>query len=162
MVNKNVNRGRGILVLKIGIALLPISYQPISFSEQFLDDSTLKGGLYYWQRDRSRKELNPESDKYKKYVDNLKHSTVNASLDYSSGYFQDVIGLDLAAFTAIELSNSTQRRLMKLVLVMQKRVGMKNGPVIEVVSAFIKQRLKCNMVRFGAEAVISNQQDKHY
>lgn len=104
MVNKNVNRGRGILVLKIGIALLPISYQPISFSEQFLDDSTLKGGLYYWQRDRSRKELNPESDKYKKYVDNLKHSTVNASLDYSSGYFQDVIGLDLAAFTAIELS----------------------------------------------------------
>ncbi len=106
MVNKSVNYGRGLLVLKIAIALAPISYPSISFAEQFLDDSTLKGGLYYWQRDRSRKELSPDSDKYKKYVDNLKHSTVNASLDFSSGYFQDVIGLDLAAFTAIELSNS--------------------------------------------------------
>ncbi|WP_040690914.1 chitoporin ChiP [Providencia burhodogranariea] len=105
MININVNSGRRILALKIMITLLPITYQPISFAEQFLDNSTLKGGIYYWQRDRSRKDLNPASDKYKKYVDNLKHSSANASLDFSSGYFQDVIGLDLAAFTAVELSN---------------------------------------------------------
>ncbi|CAK7036831.1 MAG: Chitoporin [Providencia sp.] len=106
MVNKHVNTGRKLLVLKIAIAMLPIGYHPIMQAEQFLEDSTLKGGLYYWQRDRSRKDLDPNSDKYKKYADNLKHSTFNASLDFSSGYFQDSIGLDLAGFTAIELSNS--------------------------------------------------------
>ncbi len=106
MVNKNVNTGRKLLVLKIAIAMLPIGYQPIMHAEQFLEDSKLTGGLYYWQRDRSRKDLDPNSDKYKKYADNLKHSTFNASLDFSSGYFQDIIGLDLAGFTAIELSNS--------------------------------------------------------
>ncbi|MGQ7951570.1 ChiP family protein, partial [Providencia huashanensis] len=106
MVNKHVNTGRKLLVLKIAIAMLPIGYHPIMQAEQFLEDSTLKGGLYYWQRDRSRKDLDPNSDKYKKYADNLKHSTFNASLDFSSGYFQDFIGLDLAGFTAIELSNS--------------------------------------------------------
>lgn len=52
MVNKNVKYDRGLLALKIVIVLAPISYQPISFSGQFIDDSTLKGGLYYWQRDR--------------------------------------------------------------------------------------------------------------
>ncbi|MBO2888115.1 ChiP family protein, partial [Providencia rettgeri] len=66
MVNKNVNTGRKLLVLKIAIAMLPIGYQPIMHAEQFFEDSKLTGGLYYWQRDRSRKDLDSNSDKYKK------------------------------------------------------------------------------------------------
>lgn len=70
----------------------------------FISDSTLKGGIFYIQRDRERKDLNVNSDNYGKYVANLKHATFNANLDYSSGYFADIIGFDLAGYGAIELN----------------------------------------------------------
>lgn len=65
----------------------------------FIDDSTLKGGVFYIQRDRERKDM-----KTGDYKNNLKHSTFNINLDYSSGYFADKIGFDLAAYGAIELN----------------------------------------------------------
>lgn len=71
----------------------------------FIDDSSLAGGIYYWQRHRERKDLHPDSEKYKQYTSNLHHSTINANLDLSSGFAGDWIGIDLAAFTAVELSN---------------------------------------------------------
>ncbi|MFH8135049.1 OprD family outer membrane porin [Pantoea osteomyelitidis] len=72
----------------------------------FIDDSTLKGDIYYLQRIRDRKDLHPESDGYGQYRANLHHATFNASLDYSSGYVNEFAGVDLAAFGALEMSNS--------------------------------------------------------
>jgi len=86
----------------ISSALVPDSVQ----AEGFIDNSTLGGGVYYWQRHRERKDLQPGSDKYGQYTANLHHSTINANLDFSSGFAGDWIGLDLAAFTALELSNT--------------------------------------------------------
>lgn len=43
---------------------------PQASAAGFIDDSTLTGGIYYWQRERDRK--NVETDKYET---NLSHST---------------------------------------------------------------------------------------
>ncbi|BCU56485.1 chitoporin ChiP [Enterobacter kobei] len=67
----------------------------------FIDDSTLTGGVYYWQRERDRKDVNED-----KYKTNLSHSTWNANLDFQSGYVADMFGLDVAAFTAIEMAEN--------------------------------------------------------
>ncbi|MGE9550820.1 chitoporin ChiP [Erwinia amylovora] len=80
-------------------------YLPQAAATGFVDDASLTGGLYYWQRHRERKDLGPDSDKYGQYQQNLHHSTFNGNLDFSSGYAADFIGLDLAAFGAVELSN---------------------------------------------------------
>ncbi|MBV7403945.1 chitoporin [Enterobacter sp. ENT03] len=69
----------------------------------FIDDSTLTGGVYYWQRERDRKDVNDG-----KYKTNLSHSTWNANLDFQSGYVADMFGLDVAAFTAIEMAESAE------------------------------------------------------
>ncbi|MFU2318419.1 chitoporin ChiP [Rahnella sp. PCH160] len=87
----------------------------------FIDDSTLTGGVYYWQRERDRKDLNktkeetrPDGSKvtvnnpdYDKYATNLSHATANLNLDFSSGYAWDMFGIDIAAFTAIELAEAS-------------------------------------------------------
>lgn len=44
---------------------------PQVHAEGFIDDSTLTGGIYYWQRERDRKDVT-DHDKYKT---NLSHST---------------------------------------------------------------------------------------
>jgi len=75
------------------------------YASGFIDDSSLEGGVYYWQRHRERKDLHIDSDKYKQYTSNLHHSTINTNLDFSSGFAGDWIGLDLAAFAAVEISN---------------------------------------------------------
>lgn len=75
---------------------------PEARAEGFIDDSTLTGGIYYWQRERDRKDVT-DGDKYKT---NLSHSTWNASLDFQSGYAADMFGLDIAAFTAIEMAEN--------------------------------------------------------
>ena len=41
-----------------------------------------------------------------KYKTNLSHSTWNANLDFQSGYAADMFGLDIAAFTAIEMAEN--------------------------------------------------------
>ena len=75
---------------------------PEARAEGFIDDSTLTGGIYYWQRERDRKDVT-DGDKYKT---NLSHSTWNANLDCQSGYAADMFGLDIAAFTAIEMAEN--------------------------------------------------------
>jgi hypothetical protein len=88
--------------------LLPVSPQcragcaPQASAAGFIDDSTLTGGIYYWQRERDRKDVT-DGDKYKT---NLSHSTWNANLDFQSGYAADMFGLDIAAFTAIEMAEN--------------------------------------------------------
>lgn len=77
---------------------------PQASAAGFIDDSTLTGGIYYWQRERDRKDVT-DNDKYKT---NLSHSTWNANLDFQSGYAADMFGLDIAAFTAIEMAESSE------------------------------------------------------
>ena len=60
---------------------------PEARAEGFIDDSTLTGGIYYWQRERDRKDVT-DGDKYKT---NLSHSTWNANLDFQSGYAADIL-----------------------------------------------------------------------
>lgn len=78
---------------------------PDATAAGFIDDASLTGGVYYWQRHRERKDLNPDSDKFGQYQQNLHHSTFNSNLDFSSGYVADIIGLDLAVFGALEMSD---------------------------------------------------------
>lgn len=94
---------RSALALAIAgvTAMSGLMVSPKAQAEGFIDDSTLTGGVYYWQRERDRKDV--ESDKYKT---NLAHSTWNANLDFQSGYAADMFGLDLAAFTAIEMAEN--------------------------------------------------------
>lgn len=68
----------------------------------FVDDSTLTGGIYYWQRERDRKDV-LDNEKYKT---NLSHATWNANLDFQSGYAANMFGLDIAVFTAIEMAEN--------------------------------------------------------
>ncbi|VTN15021.1 outer membrane porin, OprD family [Raoultella terrigena] len=77
---------------------------PQASAAGFIDDSTLTGGIYYWQRERDRKDVT-DGDKYKT---NLSHSTWNANLDFQSGYAADMFGIDVAAFTAIEMAESSE------------------------------------------------------
>ncbi|STE87584.1 putative outer membrane porin [Escherichia coli] len=103
---------------------------PEARAEGFIDDSTLTGGIYYWQRERDRKDVT-DGDKYKT---NLSHSTWNANLDFQSGYAADMFGLDIAAFTAIEMAETataptrTKSRFQKVIKPMTK-----TGPATKAV-----------------------------
>ncbi|WP_392404506.1 chitoporin ChiP [Edwardsiella piscicida] len=96
---------RSVLALAVAAATLGSGFMAPSQAqaEGFIDDSTMTGGIYYWQRERDRKDV--ETGQYKT---NLSHSTWNASLDFSSGYAADFIGLDVGAFTAIEMAESAE------------------------------------------------------
>jgi len=84
----------------------------------FIDDSSLTGGLYYWQRERDRRDMNKTIEEtrpdgtqvtvnnpdYNKYATNIAHSAANINLDFSSGYAWDLFGIDLAALSAFEFA----------------------------------------------------------
>lgn len=95
---------RSALALAIAgaTALTGFISAPAAHAAGFIDDSTLTGGIYYWQRERDRKDVT-DDDKYKT---NLSHATWNANLDFQSGYVADMFGLDVAAFTAIEMAEN--------------------------------------------------------
>ncbi|MEQ4925181.1 chitoporin ChiP [Proteus hauseri] len=105
MVMQHAKPGRVALAV-MGALLVTALPAHVSYAEGFIDDSTLTGGLYYWQRDRDRKQIEPGSPDHGKYKANLHHSSANANLDFSSGYLADFIGIDLAAFGALELNTS--------------------------------------------------------
>lgn len=105
MVMQHAKPGRVALAV-MGALLVTALPAHVSYAEGFIDDSTLTGGLYYWQRDRDRKQVEPGSPDHGKYKANLHHSSANANLDFSSGYLGNFIGIDLAAFGALELNTS--------------------------------------------------------
>lgn len=96
---------RKTLALAVAGAILGSGFvmAPEAQAEGFIDDSTLTGGVYYWQRQRDRKDV--ETGDFKT---NLSHSTWNANLDFNSGYAADMFGIDVAAFTAIEMAESSE------------------------------------------------------
>ncbi len=69
-----------------------------SAASKFYEDHKLSGGIFYFQRDRQRK--NAEGT----YETNLAHGTAQVSLNYNSGYAWNVIGLDVGGFGAADLS----------------------------------------------------------
>ena len=94
---------RSALALAIAgvTAMSSLAITPEAKAEGFIDDSTLTGGIYYWQRERDRKDVTED-----KYKTNLSHSTWNANLDFQPGYAADMFGLDIAAFTATEMAEN--------------------------------------------------------
>ena len=74
---------------------------PEARAEGFIDDSTLTGGIYYWQRERDRKDVPTAINTKPTFL-----TPRNASLDFQSGYAADMFGLDIAAFTAIEMAEN--------------------------------------------------------
>lgn len=67
----------------------------------FFDDASLSGGVYYFQRDRRR--YNRDKGRY---TNNLNHATVQANLDFSSGFLGGAVGVDFAVFASADLHNS--------------------------------------------------------
>jgi hypothetical protein len=64
---------------------------------------TLTGGIYYWQRQRDRKDVT-DGDKYKTNLS----LPWNTNLDFQSGYAADMFGIDVAVFAAIEMAESSE------------------------------------------------------
>lgn len=89
-----------ILLVSGMLAVIPVA--PAT-AAGFVDDSLLTGSLYYWQRHRERKDMNPGSPHYGQYKTNLHHSTTTARLDYSSGFYDETVGVDLGAFATVDL-----------------------------------------------------------
>ncbi len=96
---------RSTLALAIAsvTALSGFVAMPEAKAAGFIEDSSLTGGIYYWQRERDRKDVEDNG----KYKTNLSHSTWNANLDYQSGFAADMFGIDVAIFTAIEMAESS-------------------------------------------------------
>lgn len=138
---------RSALALAIAgvTAMSGLVVTPEAKAAGFIDDSTLTGGIYYWQRERDRKDV--AEDKYKT---NLSHSTWNANLDFQSGYAADMFGLDIAAFTAIEMAeNGDSGHPNEIAFSSSKKLTMKTGPVIRVVSACTRPQRNLNTARSG-------------
>lgn len=79
-----------------------ISLSPESYASGFFEDSRLTGDIYYWQRERDRKEAGQSN-----YQTNLSHGTWNGHLDFSSGTVGGLFSAEIAAFTAIEMMESS-------------------------------------------------------
>lgn len=89
-------------------AVLPSSEAPSGTSSPllepsfpFLDDASISGSLYYFQRIRNR--YNPAEDKYDT---NLHHATGQLSMEFNSGWLGNFFGLDVGAFAALDFQNS--------------------------------------------------------
>ena len=100
----NAKRKALALAIACATALPGLSFTPSASATGFVDDATLTGGIYYWQRQRDRKDVT-DGDKYKT---NLSHSTWNTNLDFQSGYAADMFGIDVAVFAAIEMAESSE------------------------------------------------------
>ncbi|SCC06865.1 outer membrane porin, OprD family [Gilliamella intestini] len=70
------------------------------YENHFFDDASLTGNVFFWNRDRDRKDI--ETNKYKS---NIRQSTFNSNLDYRSGYIADKFAIELGGYGAWEVSN---------------------------------------------------------
>ncbi|WP_081296881.1 MULTISPECIES: OprD family outer membrane porin [unclassified Gilliamella] len=70
------------------------------YENNFVDDASLTGNVFFWNRDRDRKDI--ETDKYKS---NIRQSTFNSNLDFRSGYIANRFAIELGGYGAWEVSN---------------------------------------------------------
>ena len=79
------------------------SVEPAQSQEElrgFLHDSTFSATLYYFQRYRDRLDVNRGD-----YGINLSHASGQLSLDFESGYAEDIIGVDFGIFGSMDFYN---------------------------------------------------------
>ena len=82
----------------------------------------------------------------------------NANLDFQSGYAADMFGIDIAAFTAIEMNESSESGHPNEIAFSSKNKGYdEDYPAIRAGLAFIKQQLNLNTAQLGRVPVTFNQ-----
>ncbi|OCG69309.1 OprD family outer membrane porin [Gilliamella sp. Fer4-1] len=86
-----------ILSLSVLTSTIPVYASNVN---QFIDDSSLTGNVFFWNRDRERKDIDEH-----KYEKNLRHTSFNANLDFRSGYIADKFAIELGGYGAWEVSN---------------------------------------------------------
>jgi len=69
-------------------------------ANSFIDDASATGNIYFWNRDRERKDIATDH-----YRSNIRQSTFNANLDVRSGYLADMVAVELGGYGAWEVSN---------------------------------------------------------
>lgn len=84
------------------------------YASHFLDDASVGGNIFFWNRDRERRNIeetrDPNTNKVisrhvGKYKSNIRQSTFNANLDIKSGYIADMLAVELGGYGAWEVSN---------------------------------------------------------
>lgn len=88
-----------IAILIGGFLFLDVSASVVQASS-FTDDAVIQGNVFFWNRDRVRKDIVAD-----KFEDNLVHTTANISLDVVTGYINDILNFEVGGFYAWELSN---------------------------------------------------------
>ena len=119
----------------------------------FIEDSTLTGGIYYWQRERDRKDVTED-----KYKTNLSHSTWNANRISSRDMPPICSGSILPRSPQLKwpkMATAAIRTKLRSPPVIKPTT--KTGPAIKAVSACIKRLQNSNMARSGRGVVISSQ-----
>ncbi|MFQ0971779.1 MULTISPECIES: OprD family outer membrane porin [Gilliamella] len=86
-----------ILSLSILSSAVPVY---ATYENHFVDDSSLTGNVFFWNRDRERKDIDTH-----KYEKNLRHTSFNTNLDFKSGYIADRLAIELGGYGAWEVSN---------------------------------------------------------
>ena len=86
-----------ILSLTVLTSITPLY---ATYANNFVDDSSLTGNVFFWNRDRERKNVDEH-----KYEKNLRHSSFNTNLDFKSGYMADRFAIELGGYGAWEVSN---------------------------------------------------------
>lgn len=146
---------RSALALAIAgvTAMSGLVVAPEAKAAGFIEDSTLTGGIYYWQRERDRKDVTED-----KYKTNLSHSTWNANLDFQSGYAAICSGSILQRSPQLKWPKmATAAIRTKLRSPPAIKLTTKTGPAIKAESACIKRLQNSNMARSGRVVVISSQ-----
>lgn len=78
------------------------------YANQFLDDSSVTGNIFFWNRDRERKKITEDYNhtrEYQGYKKNIRQSTFNANLDIKTGFIADKLGFEFGEYGAWEVSN---------------------------------------------------------
>ncbi|OCG24860.1 chitoporin [Gilliamella sp. wkB108] len=71
-----------------------------SYESNFINDASLTGNVFFWNRDRERKNLDTH-----KYESNIRQSTFNSNLDFRSGFIADMFAIELGGYGAWEVSD---------------------------------------------------------
>ena len=100
----NIPRSLSCLTKLILSLTVLTSVTPVyaAYESNFVDDSSLTGNVFFWNRDRERKNIDEH-----KYEKNLRHSSFNTNLDFKSGYIADRFAIELGGYGAWEVDRKS-------------------------------------------------------
>ena len=78
------------------------------YANHFLEDGSVTGNIFFWNRDRERKDISQDLNgnrQYHGYKKNIRQSTFNANLDVKSGFIADILAFEVGGYGAWEVSN---------------------------------------------------------